>query len=90
MPNPAITAEATNAISIEEAKARLDDLIERARRGEEWLITDAAGEPAARISPAVTGQTPTGKRWEAFGMLKGQIEFLPGYDDPLEEFEPYT
>ena len=79
-----------NTVTVEDAKTRLDDLIDRAHRGEEWLITCPDGQPVAKLALVVPEPAPTRKRWEAFGMMKGQIEFLPGYDDPLEEFEAYS
>ena len=49
---PIATHEAANSISVQDAKAHLDDLIARIMRGEEWTITDSSGQTVAVLVPA--------------------------------------
>ncbi len=85
-----------NTVTLAEAKARLEDLIERARRGEEWLITNGDGQPVAKLAAAPLEEArvdadrlPEADHSSLFGLMPG-IKLLPGWDDPLEEFEEYT
>lgn len=80
-----------HTVTLADARAQFDDLIAEARRGAEVLITDPDGQPVAKLAPAFA-QTlaSSGERWEAFGLLKGKVELLPGWDEPLEDFKPYT
>ena len=83
-------------VTLADAKARLEDLIDRIRLGEEWLITNGDGKPVAKLaaaSPAEAdadpGVSPDADQPSLFGLMKDQITLLPGWDDPLKEFEPY-
>ena len=70
-----------HTVTLAEAQARLHELIAETQRGEEVIIT-ADEKPVARLAPAAG--------WPLFGMLKGKIEMMPGFDEPLEEFREYT
>ena len=78
-----------NTVSLEDAKGRWEDVIDRARRGEEWLITDAAGQPVAKLAAlSKEAEAPSREADHSalIGLMEGQIKLLPGWDDPLEEF----
>lgn len=81
-----------NTITAEEAKSRLEDLLARAQHGEEWIITDASGQPIAKLEAppvaAVAEVPPDTSHASLFGSMPG-IKLLPGWDDPLEEFAEY-
>lgn len=71
-------------VNMHEAKTRLSELVAAAERGEEVVIA-RDGTPAARLV-AITGGYPPVR----LGMLAGEIEIGPDFDDPLPEFAPYT
>ena len=73
-----------HTVTLEEAKAHLDELIQEAGAGGEIVITRDE-KPIARLS-APSRET---RRWAAFGLLKGEIEMAPDFDAPLEDFRPY-
>lgn len=79
-------------VTLADAKARLEDLVDRTRLGEEWLITNGDGKPVAKLA-ALPGEAapmvlPKGSDAALFGLMPG-IKLLPGWDDPLEEFAEY-
>lgn len=69
-------------VGIYEAKAKLSELIERAREGEEIEITKN-GKLAAKLISA-------SEKRDWIGMYAGQIIIHDDFDDPLEEFEEYS
>lgn len=72
-------------VSLDEAKARLPQLLDDVARGEEIVITKD-GEPLATLKAVpVQPKAPEGKR--VFGQLKGQVWLTPDFDDPDPEFE---
>ncbi len=86
-----------HTVTLADAKARLEDLIDRTRLGEEWLITNGDGKPVAKLAAAPpvgadadSSALPEANQSSLIGLMAGQIKLLPGWDDPLEEFEPYT
>jgi len=68
-------------ISIAEAKNRLPQLIRAVEAGEQVVIT-RHGTPVAQLNPP-----PAEPRKVVFGGMKGRIELLPGWDDPIDEDE---
>jgi prevent-host-death family protein len=73
-------------ISVEEAQAKLRDLIDKLAPGEEIIITDNQ-HPVAKL----VGERPTRQPRPAPGLGKGSILYMaPDFDDPLEEFKEYT
>ena len=83
----------SNTVTLEDAKRRLEDLIDRARRGREWLIIDAAGQPVAKLAAPPVNEVPVISPHDSDASLIGSmpgIRLLPGWDDPLEEFAEYT
>ena len=86
---------APHTVTLEDAKIRLDDLVERVHRGEEWLITNGDGQPVAKLAAATpdeahadSGVSPKADHSSLFGSMPG-IKLMPNFDDPLEEFEEY-
>jgi prevent-host-death family protein len=65
-------------VSIAEAKNRLPELIRAVESGEKVIIT-RHGRPVAQISPA-----PPERRQARLGGMKDRIQFLPGWDDPVD------
>lgn len=70
-------------ISLEDARERLDDLIEEVANGEDVIITRGDGS-AFKIVPALVHQ-----RGPVFGSGKGTFEIADDFDEPLEDFDPY-
>ena len=68
-------------IEMNEAKARLDELLARARAGEEIVFAEA-GKPVAKLVPA-----DPNPRARAFGMFKGQVWISDDFQSPLTDDE---
>jgi prevent-host-death family protein len=66
-------------INVHEAKTHFSRLIERAERGEEFVIA-RAGKPVARLGPLQ--KAPRKRR---LGSLKGKIKVPDDFDAPLPE-----
>lgn len=65
-------------VSIAKAKNRLSELIRALEDGEKVVIT-RHGKPVARLAP------PPPKRGQVkLGGMKGRIQLLPGWDDPVD------
>ena len=70
-------------VSIQEAQAKLSDLIHRLTPGDEVVITEN-NQPVARLIPAAV--RPPRK----LGTLKGTVKYMaPDFDAPLDEFKEY-
>ena len=69
--------------NIYEAKTRLSELVEKARRGEKVVLMNR-GEPVAMIIPYARPR-PARK----LGFLKGKGRLLAGWDKPIEDFDEY-
>jgi len=69
-------------VSTAEAKNRLPELIRAVEDGEQVVIT-RHGRPVAQLSPP---PVPT-RRKPVLGCMRGRIQFLPGWDDPITEDE---
>ena len=67
-----------------EAKTTLSELVAAAERGEEVVIA-RNGEPAARLVAIAAEHAPV-----RLGVLAGEIEIGPDFDEPLPEFDAYT
>ncbi len=71
-------------VSIQEAQAKLSELIHRLMPGEEVVITEN-NQPVARLT-AATPSRPVRK----LGTLKGTVLYMaPDFDAPLEDFKEY-
>jgi prevent-host-death family protein len=74
-----------STVTVEEAQARLGELIARLRPGEELTITRDE-KPVARIVGAAVPDRPPPR----FGTLKGTVLYMaPDFDAPLEDFKEY-
>jgi len=72
-------------ISIEEAQAKLPDLIHRLQSGDELVITEN-NQPVARL--VHTAAEPLQKPRQP-GILRGSVYMAPDFDAPLEDFRDY-
>ena len=71
-------------ISIQEAEAKLSELIRSLKPGEEVVITED-DHPVARLVHAAALQA--GRR---LGTLKGTVTYMaPDFDEPLDDFGEY-
>ena len=71
-------------VPLEEAQAKLADLIHRLAPGEEVVITEN-DQPVARIVSAAV-KTPQ----RTLGTLRGTVLYLaPDFDAPLDDFKEY-
>jgi prevent-host-death family protein len=69
-------------VELEEAKEQLTELIEKAAKGEEIVITRDR-LPVARLVAV------SGKRDRQFGSAKGLIEMADDFDAPVDDFSDY-
>jgi antitoxin (DNA-binding transcriptional repressor) of toxin-antitoxin stability system len=73
-----------STVSVQEAQARLSDLIHALSPGDEVVILEG-NRPVARLLPAVH---PRGRR--RLGSLAGSVTFMaPDFDAPLDDFREY-
>lgn len=80
-----------HTVTLDEAKAHLEELVAAAGRGEECVIAGPTGLPAAKLTPLTEadGSSPEHAHASLIGLMKGRIKLLPGWDDPLEDLKPY-
>ncbi len=72
-------------VSIQEAQARLTDLIHRLPPGDEVVITEN-NRPVARLVPAPA----PGPKPRQPGTLRGTVlSMAPDFDAPLDDFKDY-
>lgn len=74
-----VAVESKTTVNIHAAKTHLSRLIERAEQGEETVIA-RNGRPVARLVPYREERRP-----RESGLLRGQVEILPGFDEMDEE-----
>ena len=73
-------------VTIREAQANLERLIEKVQSGEEVLVTEN-GKPLVKLTPVL--ETPKPKK-RSIGGAKGILEFMAeDFDAPLEDFQSY-
>ncbi|MGH9628226.1 MAG: type II toxin-antitoxin system Phd/YefM family antitoxin [Bryobacteraceae bacterium] len=63
---------------VAEAKNRLPALIRAMEEGDPVIIT-RNGKPVAQLAPP-----PPERRKVVFGGMRGRIQLLPGWDDPID------
>lgn len=68
------------------AQERLDNLIERARRGEKVVVTSSSGV-CAELRPVEAGPKNAGGIAELVGAMKGEIHYDEDWDAPLSASE---
>ncbi len=73
-----------STVTLEEAKARLDELIARLQPGEEILITEH-GKPLAHVKKAERTSWPC----KAGSYRKAEFWMAPDFDAPLDDFKEY-
>ena len=71
-------------VTIEEAQAKLPEIIKRLQPGEEITITDH-GQPLAKMKKAERATWPC----KAGSYRKSEFWMAPDFDAPLEEFKEY-
>lgn len=75
----------STTVSLEEAQARLKELIDQLAPGEEVVITENQ-QPVAKL----VSERPARQPRPAAGLGKGSILYMaPDFDEPMEEFEEY-
>lgn len=73
-----------STVTIQEAQARLTELIHRLTPGDELLITENQ-QPVARL--IATGTAPP---LRMLGTMPGSVTYMaPDFDAPLDEFKDY-
>jgi antitoxin (DNA-binding transcriptional repressor) of toxin-antitoxin stability system len=75
---------ATPPVSLQEAKAHLDTLIDGLGPGEEILITNE-GKPLAQLKKAERTSWPC----KAGSYRKAEFWMAPDFDAPLDDFKEY-
>ena len=72
----------SSTITVQEAQARLKDLIDKLAPGEEVIITDNQ-RPVAKL----VGARPTERKLGTMRLGKGSVLYMaPDFDDPMEDF----
>jgi len=71
-------------VNMHDAKTKLSELVAAAESGEEVIIA-RNGAAAARLIAITTEHAPV-----RLGVLEGEIELGPDFDEPLTEFAPYS
>jgi prevent-host-death family protein len=72
-------APSSERVSIQEAAARLPELLERVRQGHEIIIAED-DRPMARLTALAAAQPP-----RSFGGYEGKIHVTEDFDDELPE-----
>ena len=70
-------------VTLEEAQARLPELIEAAMRGDEIVIA-RNDQPSVKLTPIRAGRPRP-----RFGSARGKISMSDNFDEPLEDFKEY-
>jgi prevent-host-death family protein len=74
-----------STVTLEEAQAKLPELIARMAPGEELVITRNA-QPVAKLVSALNPQTPARK----LGTMRGTVRYIAAeFDAPLPDFKEY-
>ena len=75
-----------STVTIEDAQAKLSDLIHQLQPDQEVVITEN-GQPVARLIPA---NRPAQRKPRQSGTLRGTVLYMaPDFDAPLEDFKEY-
>lgn len=69
------------SVSLAYAQAHLPGLVEKAKAGEEVVITEEEGTPLVRLTPVPA------RRQRVFGLDQGKIEIPDDFDEPMAELE---
>ena len=71
-------------VTVEEARLRLNELIERVGQGEDVVLIEKE-RPVARLTP-MQGEKRTPQRGSAKGLI---LSMADDFDAPLDEFKAY-
>lgn len=71
-------------VNMHDAKTRLSELVAAAEAGEEVVIA-RRGMPAVRLTPVRNQHAPV-----QLGLLAGEVVVGDDFDDPLDDFAPYS
>jgi antitoxin (DNA-binding transcriptional repressor) of toxin-antitoxin stability system len=71
-------------VTLEEAQAKLPELLEKLQPGEEMIIVDH-GQPLAQVKKVERTSWPC----KAGSYRKAEFRMAPDFDAPLEEFKEY-
>jgi len=75
-----------SSLTVQEAQAKLSELIHNLKPGDEVVITDN-DQPVARLVPAEQQRQQTPRRP---GTLRGTVKYMaPDFDAPLVDFTEY-
>jgi prevent-host-death family protein len=70
-----------NTVNIHEAKTQLSKLVDKAAKGEPFIIAKA-GKPMVKVTAL---DTPTGKQVRRLGFMAGQIKVPDDFDRMFEK-----
>jgi prevent-host-death family protein len=70
-------------IEVSQAKAQLEELVEKASQGEEVVITRGDGVSFKLVPTRERGPRPR------FSSAKGQVWMSKDFDEPLDDFSDY-
>lgn len=73
-----------HSVDVSQVELRFAELLRRVQAGEEVIVT-RENEPVARIVPASTST-----RKPRFGAASGLLTVADDFDEPLDDFAPYT
>jgi prevent-host-death family protein len=73
-----------STITIQEARANLDEVIHRLSPGEEVVITEN-DQPVAKL----VATPPLPRKIPKLGSQRGSVLSMEHFDDPLDEFKEY-
>ncbi len=74
-------------VTIQEAQAKLPDLIHQLAPGEEVVITEN-DHPVARLVPTPPVAEP--RKVPRLGTLRGTVVSMEHFDEPLDDFKEYV
>ncbi len=74
-----------STITIEEARANLDELIHSLMPGEEVVITEN-DQPVAKL----VATQASARKIPKLGTQRGSVLSMEHFDDPLDDFKEYT
>lgn len=75
-----------HTVNLKPTDTELSRLVDLTRAGEEVVIAES-GQPVAKLVPivATTSEIPVKSGERRFGLLRGQVQMGPEFDDPLPE-----
>lgn len=75
----------TDTVSIEEARSTLADLVGRAERGEEIVISRHGSPVVKLVAVAAAEHGPAPKERRTLGLWRGRVTVPPDIEDPLPD-----